>query len=103
METEVVRVSYKYEFPDFDRELYVPEGWMDNSWHNDIMPRAIKRTKNEEIEISIWQDYENVDRREYDNGKRYIFQIQVGYDTIFSWETDDLDEIKKLVEAVEIP
>lgn len=94
-------MSYMSEFPDYDGTLYVPDGWIDNSWHNDVCPRAMKRTNDETIEYSIWQDYVEPSKRERDDVKRYLFQIFVGCDNIFSLETDSLDEIKALVKAVE--
>lgn len=94
-------MSYMSEFPDYDGALYVPDGWVDNSWHNDVCPRAMKRTSDETIEYSIWQDYVEPSKRERDDVKRYLFQIFVGCDNIFSLETDSLDEIKALVKAVE--
>ena len=95
-------MGYRIEFPDYDGHLYIPKGWEDNSWHNDVCPRAMKRTPDETIEYSIWQDYVDPDRRERGSAtKRYLFQITVGYDNIFNWETDSLEEIKALVNAVE--
>ena len=97
-------MSYKSEFPDYDGEFYCPKGWMDNSWHNDVCPRAMKRLESEtlEIEFSIWQDYVNEDKREFDDVKRYEFQIHVNGELIFHYETDDLEKIKELEKGVQI-
>lgn len=97
-------MSYITEFPDYDGEFYIPEGWEDNSWHNDVCPRAMRRIEPETkmIEFSVWQDYVDVDKREYDNGKRYLFQIVVDNELIYHYETDDLQKIKELIEGVQI-
>ena len=97
-------MSYKSEFPDYDGEFYCPKGWIDNSWHNDVCPRAMKRFESEtlEIEFSIWQDYVDENKREYDPTKRYLFQIHVNNDLIFHYETDDLEKIKELEKGVQL-
>ena len=93
-------MSYKSEFPDYDGEFYLPDGWVDNSWHNDTMPRAILEVG--DAIYSIWQDFVNVSNREIIDRKRYIFTIEVGYNTVFSYETNKLSKIKKLVKGVVI-
>ena len=37
--------NYLIEFPSYDGDFYLPEGWEDNSWHNDACPHAEKRSK----------------------------------------------------------
>lgn len=94
---------YLIEFPDYDGELYIPEGWFDNSWHNDVCPHVEKRNQDESVVMHIWQDYVNPNKRERDYGKRYLFQICCnGDDAQFNYETDDLEVIKKLVNGVNI-
>ena len=98
-------MSWQSEFPDWDGgELYIPKGWEDNSWHNDVCPRAMFRVESETetIEFSLWQDYIDVNEREYDGAKRYLFQIHVNGDLVYHYETDDLSEAKKLAEGVQI-
>lgn len=103
-------MSYLSEFPNYDGELYIPErGFHDHSYHNDIMPRAgkiIEIPNNNggiaaEVEIIIWQDYINPELREYENGKRYIFEIEVNDIPIYEYQTDDLEKIKELIRGVE--
>ena len=112
-------MSYKTEFPDYDGQLYVPKGFIDASWHNDIMPRAEKIIKvpqyaNEveaevafilceteaEVQFILWQDYADPQKREYDNGKRYIFQIEINGESIFEVTTDDLDIAKQIIKCI---
>ena len=97
-------MSYRDEFPDYDGDFYCPEGWIDNSWHNDVCPRAMKRLETDTkcIEFSIWQDYLFEDKREYDDGKRYLFQIHVNNDLIYHYETDSILEIQNLVKGVQV-
>ena len=54
--------NYKQEFPDFDTELHLPEGWIDTSWHNDICPSFEKQFG--AVTYKIFCDYTNPDRRE---------------------------------------
>lgn len=89
---------YMTEFPDYDGELYVPEGFRDWSWHNDVCPCVGKRydDKDLEIEVCIWQDYINPELREYVT-TRYNFVIKINGSSVFDCDTDDLDKIKELV------
>lgn len=97
-------MSFISEFPDYDGEFYLPKGWTDASWHNDTMPRALwyLETPNVWYQISIWQDYVDESKREYEGEPRYIFQIQEGncVDMLFEYQTDNLDEIKLLAKGV---
>lgn len=97
-------MSYLSEFPDYDGDLYCPKGWEDYSWHNDICPRAMYMIEHEAqtIVFSLWQDYVDVNKREYDNSKRYLLQIHVNHILIYHYETDDLEEAKKLVKGVQL-
>lgn len=49
-------MSYRTEFPDYDDDLYCPDGWTDQSWHNDTCPHIQKRidTIETEIEVNVW-------------------------------------------------
>ena len=93
-------MGYRFEFPDYDAELYVPKGFIDNSYHNDMMPRASKIIGDGEIMIDIWQDYLDVGKREIEDDTRFIFQIVVNYDVVFDYHTDNLKVIKKLVHSL---
>lgn len=97
-------MSYLSEFPYYDGDFYIPKGWMDNSWHNDTCPRAMFRTETETktVEFSLWQDYVDVNKRELDGTKRYIFQIHVNRELVYHYETDSLDEAKELAKGVQI-
>lgn len=100
---------YLDEFPDFDTELYVPEGWEDCSWHNDEMPRAVLIIEMPfqmpfgEVQYCLWQDYVDVDKRERgDFHKRIAFYIYVNGEVVFTYETDDLEKAKEVIKGVMI-
>jgi CRISPR/Cas system CMR-associated protein Cmr5 small subunit len=90
---------YKTEFPDYDGILYCPDGFKDVSYHNDTMPHVRKemQVNGRDVEINIWQDYKDVDKREYDHTDRFAFQLVVDGEIIEEHTTNDLSEIKKYV------
>ena len=102
-------MSYLSAFPDYDGELFVPKGWVDYSYKNDLCPRAMKIVESEteclRIEFSLWQDYVDVDKREYDNRKRFTFEIMLfdgkGERLMYYYETDDFEEAKRLCDGVQ--
>lgn len=95
-------MSYISEFPNYDGEFHNLEGWQDNSWSNDTCPHIEKFGAKGETEISIciWQDYVDVNKREYDNTKRYLFQICINDCVIFAQESDNWKDMEKLAENV---
>ena len=91
---------YKDEFPDYDAELWVPNGFVDASWHNDACPHVEKNlfaSPAFDLRVEIWQDYKDIDKREYDHGCRYMFVIRANGSEIFTYGTDNLYEIKEIV------
>jgi hypothetical protein len=48
-----------YEFPDFDYDLPVIEGFTDTSWHNDLCP-SLSGPRN----LILWCDYADASKRE---------------------------------------
>ena len=94
---------YKKEFPLYDAELYIPNGWEDNSWHNNACPHAEKSQGM--YTACIMQDYINPNYRQFsftDDGERYLCQVFCD-DTNLVYEviTNDLEVVKKFVEEVE--
>ena len=94
--------NYLIEFPDYDGDFYLPEGWVDNSWHNDICPHAEKRSADESIIAYLWQEYVDADKRETPNGNRYVLIIENNSDVIFQYDTDDIEIIKILVKGINL-
>ena len=90
-------VFYRDEFPDFDKELYIPEGFRDCSWHNDEMPRVVMEDGN--FCYSIWQNYENPELRVGDFD--YLFEIEhEGTGVIYSLPANDLAVIQVLIKGI---
>lgn len=93
--------NYLIEFPCYDGDFYLPEGWEDNSWHNDACPHAEKRSKDGRIVANIWQEFVAFEKRDTESEERYLFTICVnGDDAIFEYWTNDLEKIKELVKGV---
>jgi len=88
-------MTYKTEFPDFDYELTIPDGWVDSSWHNDVSPSIEKQVG--DIKYRIWCDYQDPDRREV-GGKQFTVAT---YDQNEFEELQDLAEFDNLADAVE--
>lgn len=97
-------MSYKSEFPDYDGEFHMIDGWIDNSWHNDTCPNIMRRyvKGNTTLEFRIWQDYADINNREYDNTKRYMFHIYVDNDVVFYSESNDWSDMEKLAKGVDV-
>ena len=91
-------MSWKTDFQDYDGEFFCPEGWVDESWHNDVCPHIEKRSG--EIAVLVWQNYVAEDLREFK--ERYSFQIEYEGECIYDYPTDDLEKIKELMKRVAI-
>lgn len=59
-------MKYKDEFPDFDHEPMVPDGFEDHSWHNDAMPRFYHPI----LRLTLWVDYVTKSLRDGPDGAR---------------------------------
>ena len=97
---QIKRPQYLVEFPNYDGDFYLPNGWEDNSWHNDVCPHAEKRSADESFIAYIWQEYIDIAKRETESGKRYVFIIEKDSDVIFEYSTNDLEIIKEMAEGV---
>jgi hypothetical protein len=62
-------MKYRKAFPDFDSELPCIEGFIDDSWRNDVCPSLYNKTLN----LKLFCDYLNPEKREC-GGKRYSLQ-----------------------------
>jgi hypothetical protein len=88
-------MTYKTEFPDYDQQLSLPDGWIDASWHNDVSPSFEKQFG--DIKYKIWCDYKEPDRREV-GGKQFTV---AKYDSNEFEELQDLAEFDSLQEALD--
>lgn len=88
-------MNYKTEFPDFDYELTIPEGWTDSSWHNDVSPSIEKQFG--DIKYRIWCDFADPERREV-GGKQFVVAT---YDSNEFEHLQDLNEFDTFEDAIE--
>lgn len=81
--------TFRTEFPDFDFDLPVVEGWIDDSWKNDTMPSMW----NEKKKLKAWFDYQDELKREVSDGSMPQFAITVEGDNggHAMFETENLD------------
>ena len=66
-------MNYKTEFPSYDDELSLPDGWMDTSWHNDVSPSFEKQLG--DTTYRIWCDYKDPEKREV-GGKQFTVYVE---------------------------
>ena len=55
-------MNYKVEFPHYDDELTLPDGWVDTSWHNDACPSFEKEIKG--TTYRVWCDFKDPSKSE---------------------------------------
>jgi hypothetical protein len=77
-------MNYKIEFPHYDDELTLPDGWVDSSWHNDVSPSIEKQIG--DIKYKIWCDFKNPDLREV-GGKQF---------TVATYDQNEFEELQDL-------
>lgn len=93
-------MSFISEFSDYDGDFVVPKGFVDNSWHNDVCPRIWNRSVDQTIEVSVWQDYVDPEKREYANQKRYTFDMEVNGETVMVFNADEWKDIEPFIESI---
>ena len=89
-------MSYREEFPDYDDELIIPDGWEDNSWHNDACPSIMTEYRTDKW-CEIFQDYKDEDLRECLT--RYVLYLHDESKNGFDYEiidSDDFDHLLKI-------
>jgi hypothetical protein len=89
--------TYANEFPGFElgADITMPKGFVDESWHNDLMPTWI----NESLGLQIWVDHQDAAQREFPEAKRFtLCRIEGGDDII---ETDNFREITLKIEELQ--
>ena len=81
----------------------LPEGWKDDSWHNDAMPKFVSPCGF----YFLWVDYENPDHREWGrNFKRYlIVKVQEAFNVGVSDEeqvllSDSFDDVRQFINQI---
>jgi hypothetical protein len=68
-------MTYKNEFPDYDYEIKMPEGFWDSSWHNDVCP-SIRRDVHHDLGVKIYCDYADWGRRELGNQNQFTVCLE---------------------------
>ncbi len=95
-------MSYNIEFPDFVLDVVIPEGFEDISFRQDMCPIFY----NAELGLHLLVDYKDPDAREFDDGPRFILQMEntgvldlhTPYSTLL--ETDDYGEVSQHILAL---
>lgn len=91
--------DYKIEFPDFPAEDMpaVPEGFTDESWHNDACPVL----GNEDTGLYIWIEYSDDNMRENgpDGGRFILEHRDEDGDPTTIIETDEWQEVLDAIAA----
>jgi hypothetical protein len=100
--------NYREEFPDFDDELPVIEGFEDRSWANEQCPCLI----NEELHLLLFVDYKDPERSEWpearisgDLGKYTIKRLTednyvMGIADDLVLDTDDFDAVIAKIDEI---
>ena len=65
---------YKTEFPDFKLDVPIPAGFIDNSWHNNVMPCWIRELSDERMAV-LWIDYADPALRDHPQNARFVLQV----------------------------
>jgi hypothetical protein len=67
-------------FPDwtYPEGFKLPEGWLDDSWHNDAMPKFVSKCGH----YFLWVDYADPANREYgfDYGRFLLIRSEEAFD-----------------------
>lgn len=92
-------MSVKIEFPDFDGELPVIDGFVDSSYHHDVCPSLT----NDDMGLQLFVDYPEPADSEYPDSRR---NGAVGRYRLLTVEgellanTDYLDEVLETVQSI---
>lgn len=100
-------MTVKTEFPRFDSDLPVIDGFVDTSYHHDACPSLT----NKELALQLFVDYANPDLSEYpaerksgDVGRFQLIQIEKDGEILDNPETyantDDLDQVLAAIAKV---
>lgn len=91
---------YQKEFPGFELNIVIPEGFDDISWANNRCPSFI----NKDLDLILWVDYENEEDREYPELPRFsLDEVYGGQFPILSdykalMMSDDIDQVLKTID-----
>tara|TARA_R110000787_G_scaffold203508_1_gene313993 strand:- start:325 stop:618 length:294 start_codon:yes stop_codon:yes gene_type:complete len=72
-------MSYTNEFPDFELDVNIPNGFDDIAWHNDTCPCWFKPLNGANQGFRLWVDYKDQADSEFSDDKNYNrFILQFG-------------------------
>lgn len=65
-------MTYRDEFSDYpaDKMPGLPEGFIDQSWHNDVCPHFVNLT----LGVGVWIDYPRPTHREFPGAPRFTIE-----------------------------
>ena len=95
--TEVRSMNAITQFPDWTPEGFVaPEGWTDDSWRNDVMPKWVSPCGY----YYLWVDFPNEKDREIQGNRFLLVEGEEPFsldcvETVIS--TDSFEEVKNLI------
>jgi hypothetical protein len=78
-------VTYKTAFPDFTLDVTIPDGFRDDSYRNDTMPRFTRELPNGQT-LTIWVDYADRTLSEYPENERFLVELM-------SFDGDYIEEV----------
>ena len=87
-------MKYKKDFPNFDYEIPLLEGFVDDSWRNDVCPSFYNPHKH----LKVFFDYEDTLRREC-GGLKFTLYRYFPYDDVMDFidMSDSLEDIQALI------
>jgi hypothetical protein len=91
---------YLYAFPDFgELDIQLPAGFSDTSYKNDTCPSFSSEKFTNGSSLALFVDYKEVDKREYENTKRFLLVHRDSDDTYVKdlVHTDSFEEVLKAV------
>lgn len=85
---------YKTEFPDFKLDVPIPAGFIDNSWHNNVMPCWYRKLSDGRM-VVLWIDYADPALRDHPLNARFVVNLMDNTMTDIheSYVSDDYKEM----------
>jgi hypothetical protein len=85
---------YKTEFPDFVLDVAIPAGFVDNSWHNNVMPCWYRELPDERMMV-LWIDYADPALRDHPYNVRFVLHLMDSSltDIEESFASNELNEV----------
>ncbi|WP_315922099.1 hypothetical protein [Mesorhizobium sp. SP-1A] len=89
---------YKKEFPDFELDVAIPEGFEDVSWGNDGCPSFLHK----ELDVLLYVDYADTSKREHEDTVRFsLITTEDGMLTENREDLLDTDDFAEVLAKIE--